>query len=263
MGALWLFFGGSKTSLLGSSRDAVGAAYNLAKDGAERLADTAQRGASVVGGSLSRMVDAAGEAISEAGSRAADVAQRSAAEVGETISSAGSQAADAVSSTVKSLTSAAPSRQPSSRPEPGGFQQGLQSAGRSVQQELAHLFERQPLALGAVGLAIGAAIAAAVPATDAEKQMMGEASGLVKDQAKKFASGAVALGGQVVDEIKREAEVQGLTPAKALETVETVKDKLMAVGESARQGIKDKVAGAASPDRPGNQDPRSPKQPSR
>jgi hypothetical protein len=53
--------------------------------------------------------------------------------------------------------------------------------GSTVQQNLSDLFERQPLLLGAVGLAIGAGIASSIPITEAEKTVMGQTSDLIRD----------------------------------------------------------------------------------
>ena len=43
---------------------------------------------------------------------------------------------------------------------------------RTVQSDLGALFERQPLVLGAIGLAIGAGIAAAFPTTELETELL-------------------------------------------------------------------------------------------
>jgi hypothetical protein len=57
----------------------------------------------------------------------------------------------------------------------------------NVRGNLADLFEAQPLALGAVGLAIGAGIAAALPNTDLENSYLGETSQALKDKAAEIA----------------------------------------------------------------------------
>ena len=44
---------------------------------------------------------------------------------------------------------------------------------------IAELFRAQPLALGALGLAFGAGLAAALPATDTERELLGESSAVV------------------------------------------------------------------------------------
>ena len=53
----------------------------------------------------------------------------------------------------------------------------------TVRSNLSDLFRAQPLALGAIGIAIGAGIAAALPATEIEADYLGETSDTVKAKA--------------------------------------------------------------------------------
>lgn len=48
-------------------------------------------------------------------------------------------------------------------------------------QSIGELFERQPLLLGAAGIAIGAGIAASIPATEAENKVMGGPSDSIRE----------------------------------------------------------------------------------
>jgi hypothetical protein len=84
-----------------------------------------------------------------------------------------------------------------------------------VRSNLGELFRSQPLALGAVGLAIGGTIAASLPVTDTEAAYLGETSDFVKQKASEIASDkahdAVDLGGKVFDAVADEARQQGLT----------------------------------------------------
>jgi hypothetical protein len=80
---------------------------------------------------------------------------------------------------------------------------------------LGELFRAQPLALGAVGLAIGAAVAASLPSSEAEGTYLGESSDYVKQKAGEIAGQqtqrAVEMGKKVVDAVADEARQQGLT----------------------------------------------------
>ena len=58
----------------------------------------------------------------------------------------------------------------------------------TVRSNLSDLFRAQPLALGAIGIAIGAGIAAALPATEIEADYLGETSDTVKAKAAQFAA---------------------------------------------------------------------------
>jgi hypothetical protein len=84
-----------------------------------------------------------------------------------------------------------------------------------VRSNMSELFRSQPLALGAVGLAIGAAIAASIPVTETETEYLGDTSDFVKQKASEIvaekARDAVNLGERVVDAVSDEARLQGLT----------------------------------------------------
>jgi ElaB/YqjD/DUF883 family membrane-anchored ribosome-binding protein len=78
-------------------------------------------------------------------------------------------------------------------------------AARNQAQRVRHQAERvrtgydslvreQPLALGAIGLAIGACLAAAAPRTRPEDELMGEASDRLSDQAKQIAKEQLGAG---------------------------------------------------------------------
>lgn len=115
-------------------------------------------------------------------------------------------------------------------------QSGLNQA-RSTAEQLTHKAEAfindQPLLLVAAGLAVGAMIAAALPSTRAEDELMGEASDKVKDTIGTIASeqyqAAKDTASRVVEKAKTAAEEQGLTSAAAPELVREVGDKIRTV----------------------------------
>jgi hypothetical protein len=84
-----------------------------------------------------------------------------------------------------------------------------------VRGNLSDLFRSQPLAIGAVGLAIGAAIAASFPVTETETEYLGETSDFVKDKASEIAGEqvqrATEVGKKVAEAVADEARQQGLT----------------------------------------------------
>jgi hypothetical protein len=117
-------------------------------------------------------------------------------------------------------------------PEPG-------AAFDKARDGLAELFRAQPLALGAIGLAIGAGIAAALPKTDVEDEYLGEFSQTVKTQAAEIAGQqvekATALAGDVVEAASAEARKQGLTPDGAKAAVDGITGRVgrvVAAGKS-------------------------------
>jgi hypothetical protein len=85
----------------------------------------------------------------------------------------------------------------------------------NARSNLAELFRTQPLALGAVGLAIGAGIAAALPSTEVETDYLGETSDAFKERAQALvaeqASRAAEAAERGISAAAEEARNQGLT----------------------------------------------------
>ena len=109
---------------------------------------------------------------------------------------------------------------------------------------LSELFRAQPLALGAIGLAIGAGIAAALPKTDVEDAYLGEVSQTVKTQAAEIAGQqvekATALASDVVEAASAEAKTQGLTPDGARAAVDDITGRVGRVVDAAKKGVGEK-----------------------
>jgi hypothetical protein len=85
----------------------------------------------------------------------------------------------------------------------------------TARANLSDLFENQPLALGAMGIALGAGLAASLPITTAETHLLGEASAKLQGAAQGVAGEQIqraneVLGG-VATTVAQEARVQGLT----------------------------------------------------
>jgi hypothetical protein len=130
-----------------------------------------------------------------------------------------------------------------------GYAQNIPDASgalfNTARDNLSELFRTQPLALGAVGLAIGAGIAAALPATDVEAEYFGAASDDFKEQAADFASEQVsrasAVAQDVVTAVSDEARNQGLTVDAAKSAIADIPGKLGRVADAAGKGISDRV----------------------
>jgi hypothetical protein len=97
---------------------------------------------------------------------------------------------------------------------------------------LTELIEQQPLWLGAIGLVVGAGMAASVPTTDFEKKVIAEAGGAVKDKLAQAANQAK----EVAEAVAEEAEAQGLAPSGAAKAVRKL-------GETVTQKTKELMAG--------------------
>jgi hypothetical protein len=219
MGVLWLFTGGRTAERVG---DLVrGAGFDRIPDAAGNTLDAARStlrsGAESIGGRVS----SATEALRDGSAAGLDRVAR-----------AGSEYADAAYDYAQNI------------PDAGG------ALFNTARENLSGLFRAQPLALGAIGLAIGAGIAAALPATDVESQYLGEASDNLKDQATDFASDQITRVATVAEDVvsaaSEEARKQGLTVDAAKSALADIPSKLGRVVDAAGKGVSDKINSAAS-----------------
>jgi hypothetical protein len=193
------------------------------------------------------------------GNRAAEKAVTAFQGTGNRISEAGGDTFEAASSSLKSGASSIGSLQDSA----GSAVKSVSRLGRekadsiseyagsipdagadifdTARSNLTELFRAQPLALGAIGLAIGAGIAAALPRSKVESDYLGEASDAVKTKAADFAaeqaSRATAVAEDVVEAVSQEARNQGLTLDDAKAAVGDISGKVVRVADAAGKRI--------------------------
>ncbi|MET4698509.1 ElaB/YqjD/DUF883 family membrane-anchored ribosome-binding protein [Constrictibacter sp. MBR-5] len=175
----------------------------------------------------------AGSALSGAASSTADAAER----VGRSASGAVSSAGDAVRRYGHDATDAA-------ERAGSGAMRGARSAGRSAygagryaRRSLVSSIQEEPLILGGVALAIGAAIGASFPATRREDALMGPARDRLRDQAYDYGRDAVSQGERVAERAyeagSAEADRKGLKPGGDGEQGETLAQKVSGVASTA------------------------------
>jgi len=115
----------------------------------------------------------------------------------------------------------------------------------TARSNLSNVFKAQPLALGAIGIAIGAGIAATLPATRLETDYLGETSDSVKAKAAEFAAEqtdrATAIAENVVEAVTEEARKQGLTLEGAKSAAGDISAKVGRVVDAAEKGISERV----------------------
>jgi hypothetical protein len=110
----------------------------------------------------------------------------------------------------------------------------------TTRNNLTELFRTQPLALGAIGLAIGAGIAAALPSTEVENSYLGEASETIRSKTAEIAGQqvdkATTLATHVIDAAAEEARKQGLTTEGAKAVAGDLANRVGRVVDAARTG---------------------------
>ena len=154
--------------------------------------------------------------------------------VGETLRDAGNATSDAVSGAAEKIKDrfeegVAYARENFSKvgdPLPG------KEAFTKAQTSLADMLERQPLVLGAIGLAIGAAVAGAFRTSDLENEWIGELSDDVKADLNTRAGAVSQSLREASDTLKAELSDTGA------EAVDRVKQAGMDAAEAAREEVK-------------------------
>jgi hypothetical protein len=120
----------------------------------------------------------------------------------------------------------------------------------TARSNLSDIFRAQPLALGAVGLAIGAGIAAALPPTEMEAAYLGETSDTVKAKAADFAAEqtarATTVAGAVMGAVTEEARRQGLTIDDAKFAVGDLSAKVGRVVDAAGKSVSERMKSKTS-----------------
>ena len=115
----------------------------------------------------------------------------------------------------------------------------------NVRENLTDLFKAQPLALGAIGLAIGAGIAAALPATEIENSYLGETSETLKSKAAEIAGDQIekasSLATDVVETVTEEARKEGLTTDGAKAAMSDLSGKVGRVVDAAGKSVSESV----------------------
>ena len=214
MGVLWLFTGSRPVERSGEffrntgldrSPDAVSNAYDNARS-------TLKSGADAIGERVGSVKDA----VREGASAGLDNAARY-----------GRDCADMASEYVTSM--------------PGTGAEIFDN----VRSNLSDVFRAQPLALGAIGLAIGAGIGAALPATELEANYLGETTDTLKAKVSEFAAeqanNATKVTENVMEAVTEEARKQGLTLEGAKAAAGDISAKVGRVVDAAGKGISERV----------------------
>ena len=204
-GLAWMLFGGPKG--FGAVAGRVGAA------------------ASTAGGAVTR-------GLAEAGSKVGTVARDAASEVLKSGASIVPEmpSTDKLSETGTEVSSALGE----------GFNSAAQKGreyGAAVRSKLSESLERQPLLLGAIGLAIGAGIASTFAPLAVENEFMGQQGAGARERVQGFVGEIKHRAGQVVSDVKDEAERQGLSATGVKKVAEDIGEKIKTVAGAGQSSL--------------------------
>jgi hypothetical protein len=221
IGVAWMLLGQSRT-VVRETRGAVRAAKNTI----HTVADTASEAIEPVAGFV-------------------DQVRKSTTEMSDAVSDGMKAAAAKVNDSVTGGAGAGGNRSETD----GG--RGLPFSGR----ELVDLLERRPLALAALGVVVGAAIATAFPKTAAEDRALGEAGESLRETARNAANTVGDRMTAAIDAATDEAVAQDLTPEAAKEAAIAGAAKLKNVAKAGLSSVEDKRKARPDPVRSAYQPP--------
>jgi hypothetical protein len=214
MGVLWLFAGSRPVERVGQF---------ARSSGIDRIPDAAGNAFDAARSTLRSGADAVGERVASA----KDVVKDGVVDALDSATRSGREYADRASEYVTSI--------------PGSGAEVFDT----IRSNLSDLFRAQPLALGAIGIAIGAGIAAALPATEIEADYLGETSDTVKAKAAQFATEqadrVTSVAENVAEAVKKEAATQGLTLEGAKTAAGDISAKVRRVVDATGKSISDQA----------------------
>lgn len=205
----------------------------------ERAGAAASDAGTSVWESSQMAMDRLGAAAASGRTAARDASDRVADAVG--------RAGDAVSSAYASASGTAAAMAQST----ASFGRSSVSTGRSVYDFL----RDQPLVLGAIGLAIGAVLGAALPASEAENRLMGDASDELKQRASEAAREQTQRASDKLAEAARETADQAKSASEPQAAAATDADRteerfahpsIVPTGEEASLGEQNRVGATQS-----------------
>ena len=234
-GFLWLLMGGREVLLGGASHSLLSGAG----EGAKRSSRAAYRGARYAGSAgLGRCQSNGGRrcptrlsAFRIGVSNAAEAVSSAAGNLAEQVTHAASETAGRVRSSREDAELDDSYRNPEF------------SVAKRMQNSLADLFAQQPLLLGAVGIAIGAGIAASMPRSEAEDRLMGSTADAAKSRGEALWQEAKKRGTDLASRGLDEAEARDLTPEAAADVARAIGSKVAGIAEKASKDIADRIKG--------------------
>lgn len=233
---------GSIHGAAGSAASGVSGAAGSAARGVGSAAGSAASGAGHAAGSAASAAGSAARGVGGAASSAAAGVGRAAGAVGSGIGSAASGAANAVSSGARGAYRGARHTGDSVREGAYRAGRGAYEAGRYSVGRLEDMIHEQPLVMGALALALGAAIGGALPRTRTEDEYLGEYSDHAKEAARETVERESAKARRVAGAVAEEA--RHIYDEKAEEVDRRLKD-VAHEGRSATERAKAEVTGAA------------------
>ena len=191
-----------------------------ASDATDALRNHAQGALATASATLERATDSARRTVQDA----QDYARQGAESVVDRATATASSMKDRVTDAADDATSAI-------RDTAGRVMGQAEDLVQQTRETVSDTWDKNPLLIAAIGLGIGAFIAAAFPSTKAEETMFGDASDALRRQAEGVAAKGVEAAKSAVEGVAAAASGQGLSVDGLNQLGESLTGKVRAVAE--------------------------------
>jgi hypothetical protein len=225
--------GEAGSTIAAGSRKFQDKAASLGGALADRTADLKDQGARFAGTAAATVQDKAAAIGNALADRAADIRDQGVKMAGSAASTVQGMASDATTAVHKAVDASTDAGLEAARTVRDTATDFTDRAGKTIFQTI----EKNPLLVAGVGLLIGGLIASALPRSDIEDGMIGEASTAAKRRAQAAASQGFEAGkaavGEIYDQVTQAAEIEGLTPDGLGKAAQDIGQRARRVAESA------------------------------
>lgn len=195
-----------------------GARQGSREDGwAQQAKEQAGEKAEQIGEKAKDIADSVKDAAQSAGEKAVDAVRDAAGQVGDRLRSGAEEIADRVRSEGEQIGYRMEQMGDQTRGRAGDFRRQMSDRGqglgeqmgdqaRQAGRQIEHQVEDNPLMIGAVAFAVGAAVAMLLPQTRMENRYVGETRDSMMDSAKELGQDAAERAQRVVEEVRPDLE---------------------------------------------------------
>jgi len=217
-GVAWMLMGGKGFgAMAGAAKNAASAAGSTAATAGGAVASgmTKVGAATAAGfkGAAAKITDAASDVVGSVASLVPDLPTLNADKAVEAVADAGTTFSDRINA------------------EAG------RKYGAAIQSRLSESLEKQPLLLGAIGLAIGAGIASTFATTTVESELIGQQGTEAREKLQSLKDDVTERAKQLASALKDEAERQGLTPSAAKSAAAGIGNKVKTMAGAGRDSL--------------------------
>jgi hypothetical protein len=223
----------AETTLASDSKILQGRVASIGSALSDRATDLREQGLRMAGSAAATVQDKAASFGSSLSGRATDLKEQGRRMASSAAATVQDTASDTISAARDAGSAAADAGLDAARSMRDTASDLTDRAGKTIFQTI----EQNPLLVAGVGLLIGGLIASALPRSDIEDGLVGDASTAVKRRAQTAASqgfdAAKNAVGEVYDEASRQAEAEGLTRDGIGKAAQDIGQRVRRVAESA------------------------------